>query len=100
MSDTPDSIRTIITWYVSKDVPEVGEALERYVELLERSAGVWVPVTERLPVAKSGAGFIVLVNGQAVRRRLFSKNQWYDDEKYLQHGVTHWLDVKLPGEQR
>jgi hypothetical protein len=75
--------------------------LERYAELLERSAGAWVPVGERLPNLNVAV---------PVYRPQMLFELWFqllnDDERWTELNgspaitPTHWLDVKLPGEQR
>jgi len=70
-------------------------------ELLERSAGVWVPVGERLP-----AGYCPVMNkGRIVFEAFCRDGLWINMRPTSENGdmtlrnVTHWLDVRLPGEQ-
>ena len=65
------------------------DMLERYTEIQERSAGVWVPVTERLPDTNNPV--------QTHTPGSYCYTNWVRrDGHWLTGSPTHWLDVKLP----
>jgi hypothetical protein len=103
MSDTPETVRAErlriarLSNFHDIDLDETFEVLERYAELLERSAGVWVPVTERLPT--DGAMYPVWTDRGLDEDCYHENGDTFDGWQFCT-GHTHWLDVKLPGEQR
>ena len=98
MSDTPESVRKaairleLLPAY--KELRNLRDMLERYAELLERSAGVWVPVVERLPEADE---WTVIHDrfGELYFCLLQLDGTWIDREYDLSE-PTHWLDARLP----
>ena len=67
-------------------------------------AGTWVPVGERLPAQPVGDVHYVMCCRPQMRIKLypqfFEVGRWYDCEGGQPAPTpTHWLDVKLPGEQ-
>ncbi len=99
--DTPESVRAELSrmrvlMALDVEMFNAEELLERYAELLERSAGEWVPVGERLPprllpvrTARKGLGSTWIV----------TPDNGIDLDGTWKYGVQNdefWLDAKLP----
>lgn len=96
--DTPESVRAVIATLLGEHNYHLSaaiSALHHYAALLERSAGEWVKVGERLPTFDryTTVATVLFINGYVFLGRHSFEESGADLGPY----VTHWLDVKLPG---
>jgi hypothetical protein len=109
MSDTAESVRKfnqewedahrdgdwVSSWWRAQTIV----MLERYALLLERSAGEWVSVEERLP-NEPGEYLCLHENSIALSPTVMldfgGRTEWHCAGIW---NPTHWLDVRKPGER-
>lgn len=115
MSDSPDNVREIVGHLrvVADNLEDEMElllplfsdanirSLRKAADLLERSAGEWVPVTERSPEGDRERHLVLNSNGVREAFLIQSEKTWYADcevmgRERLLPLPTHWLDVRLP----